>query len=168
MVPCRYTRWIFLLISNLLRVYQRVKNFYYTNNYLVIHVMSGAKGAVAVLDAQTTIASPCFKNWVAVGLSGWVCGCWGRTLGARSRPCFEVVEWSSTLASPISIRSKLWPSTSSNARLVCLVNRGCAINPSVVFCRSLAIRQPFFESGGFVRWWRPFAGRQTRGGRAPC
>ena len=66
----RYTRWIFLLISNLLRVYQRVKNFYYTKNYLVIHVMSDAKGAVAVLDAQTAIASPCFESWVAEGLGG--------------------------------------------------------------------------------------------------
>ena len=102
-VPCRYMHWIFLLISNLLWVYQRVKNFYYTNNYLVIHVMSGAKGAVAVLNAQTAIALPCFENWVAVGLSGWVCSCWGRILGAHSQPCFEVVEWSSTLASPISI-----------------------------------------------------------------
>ena len=51
-----------------------------------------------MLDAHTAIASPCVENWVAEGLSGWVCGCWGRILGAHSRPCFEVVEWSSTLA----------------------------------------------------------------------
>jgi len=44
------------VLSNLLRVYQRVKSFYYTKNYL-IHAMSGAKGALAVLDAQTAIAS---------------------------------------------------------------------------------------------------------------
>ena len=50
-VLCRYTRWFFLLLSNLLQVYQRVKSFYYTKNYL-IHAMSGAKGAVAVLDTD--------------------------------------------------------------------------------------------------------------------
>jgi len=32
--------------------------------------MSGAKDAVAVLDAQTAIALPCFKSWVAEGLGG--------------------------------------------------------------------------------------------------
>ena len=69
MVLCTYTRWFFLLFSYFLRVHQRVKSVYYTKNNLT-HAMSSAKGAVAVFDAQTAIASPSFENWVAEGLGG--------------------------------------------------------------------------------------------------
>ena len=65
---------------------------------MIFDTMPGAKRHCGCARRTHRDSFPCVENWVAEGLSGWVCSCWGRILGAHSRPCFEVVEWSSTLA----------------------------------------------------------------------
>ena len=67
-VPCRYTRWIFAPFGSLAGIREVTMCFYYTKKLLNTCGESGAKSAVAVLNAQTTIASPCFESWVAEGL----------------------------------------------------------------------------------------------------